>query len=374
MQLWMRNDEDRVGVTMSALRSHRPIPIAQWPELDREAWLTTLRSSGRFTAQAARKLRWRDITRQGLERGYGCWLAWLEATGQLDQTLQPADRATEDRLESYVSTMQSQGLADYTVAGRAGDVGRALSAMSSNADVSWIQRGAALLFEEAEPRKDLRQYLRPATELVDLGFDLMASEADAGLKGGSYRSVRFRDGLLIAFLIHCPLRRRNLASLELGHHLTHHAGVWRLEIPADETKTQKAVRHVWPDVLVASLELYLDVHRPGLLSCGSGSGATNKLWISRLGAPLSANEVYQRVVSRTEAAFGRPVNPHLFRHIAASDIATLTPQSYTAIMDILGHGSLRSSEKFYNRANMIAAANRVNESIDSERRYCPELA
>lgn len=345
----------------------RSVRLNSWPVVDRERWLAARKPVSLFSTKPQRR-HWKEITWVGVQGGYGFWLAWLQDNGILEEVNSPAARANEARLEAYITYMQSLDLADFTVAGRVGDVGRALSVMEPDVDTSWIELGASRLHAGATPAKDIRNVVRPAVDLVDLGFALMKSTGDAGPKGGSYSSLRFRDGLLVAFLIHCPLRRRNLESLELDRHLYKEEGVWRINIPAEETKTGKAIRCAWPLALVDELETYLAVHRQVLLNCGTHAEDTDKLWVSRQGRAMSAFAIYQAITDRTKAAFGKPINPHTFRHIAATDLASLAPECATAIADILGHGSMGPSEKYYNRSRTIGAAERMHQTFEACRR------
>lgn len=342
------------------------MPLSSWPELDREAWLAAMKPVSLFSAVPKRR-RWKAITWTGVETGYGFWLSWLRDNGLLEVVDCPAARVSQVRLQSYIEQMQLLDLADYTVAGRLGDVGRALSVMRPESDTAWIELAASRLHADAAPAKDLRRIVRPAVDLVDLGFGLMLSTNDTDVKGGSYSSLRFRDGLLIALLIHCPLRRRNLAALELERHVYREEGIWRIDIPAAETKTGRAIRCPWPLALVDGLETYLSIHRKVLLNCGHHDVDTGNLWVSRQGGPASAGAIYQAVCERTEAAFGEPINPHVFRHIVATDLATVAPECATAIMDILGHSSMGPSEKYYNRSRTIGAAQRMHGTIEVHR-------
>lgn len=345
----------------------RSTPFDSWPEIDREAWLRSRKPSSLPSVRSFHR-RWKVITWDGVQTGYGFWLSWLEQAGPLEQVGCPAARAARDQLELYMEHMQSLGLADYTVAGRLADVGRALSVMCPQVDTAWIGRGASELHARAERAKDIREIVRPAAELADLGFNLMGSLEDESLKGGSYASLRFRDGLLIAFLIHCPLRKRNLTALELGVHLHKEEDVWRIDIPARETKTEVAVRCPWPPTLVDSLETYLAVHRRVLLGCGNRDVETDNLWVNRRGGPAGGAALYKAVCERTEVAFGRAINPHAFRHIAATDLATNSPEYATAIKDVLGHRSMDPSNKHYNQAKLEGAVRKMHDTYEEERR------
>jgi len=62
------------------------------------------------------------------------------------------------------------------------------------------------------------------------------------------------------------------------------------------------------------------------------------------------------------------VNPHTFRHIAATTIASVTPDNVTDIARVLGHTSLDVSEKHYTKARTVLAGRAYQETIVSLRR------
>jgi len=70
-----------------------------------------------------------------------------------------------------------------------------------------------------------------------------------------------------------------------------------------------------------------------------------------------------QVGMRTKEAFGTPINPHSFRHIASTTIATANPAGVTDVMAVLGHASLKTSEKHYNKATTAAAFRTHQETI-----------
>lgn len=335
-----------------------------WPALDQEAWQKARAPHALFDTPPRRVRRWNAVTWNSIEQAYGQWLSWLSSIRALDHATAPADRADADRVSDYVATMQRWGLADYTVHGRIENLGRALSVLAPEVDWSWIDRGANVLKSQSRKAKDVREVIRPGAELLELGHALMRSAASSDHKGGSYSSVRFRDGLLIAFLIHFPLRRRNLASLKLGVHLKNLGGGWRLEIHASETKSGVAISCALPAGLVSALECYLRDHRPVLMECGTGTDLTSNLWVSRQGRGMSSQAVYEAVCHRTEVGFGRALTPHLFRHVAATDIATASPDQALTIKSVLSHRSMAPSERHYNRASLIAAAEHVQHSVE----------
>jgi integrase len=177
-------------------------------------------------------------------------------------------------------------------------------------------------------------------------------------------AVLFRDGLMIALLVQRPFRVANFTTITLDRHLQKRGDVWWLCFDASETKGDNAIECRWPEGLVEGLERYLDIHRQRLLrNPSAATPATPALWISQQGRPMSSAAVEAQIGDRTRETFGKPINPHAFRHIAATMIATSNPEGAADIMAVLGHVSMATSEKYYNRATMIAAGNSVQATI-----------
>jgi len=79
------------------------------------------------------------------------------------------------------------------------------------------------------------------------------------------------------------------------------------------------------------------------------------LWTSRHGGRLSDSRVFNIVTTRTKAAFGHSVNPHLFRDCAITTLATHHGAHIGAGVVLLGHRSARITQRHYNQANMSSA-------------------
>jgi integrase len=78
--------------------------------------------------------------------------------------------------------------------------------------------------------------------------------------------------------------------------------------------------------------------------------------VSSRGAALDTQGLFDAVTGRTRAAFGRPVNPHLFRDCAATTIAIEDPVHVRVATSILGHRSPATTERYYNLARSVEAA------------------
>jgi integrase len=65
----------------------------------------------------------------------------------------------------------------------------------------------------------------------------------------------------------------------------------------------------------------------------------------------------------TKERIGCAINPHAFRHAAATSIAFADPEHVQITKSILGHGSLASSERYYNLAQAFEAARRWDAHV-----------
>jgi hypothetical protein len=158
----------------------------------------------------------------------------------------------------------------------------------------------------------------PATDLLALGIRLMET-CESGPPQRVYKSTQFRDGLMIALLICCPMRLRNLTDIVSGRHLIFDGHAYRLEFTAAETKTGRPYVAAVPPELTTYLDDYLHVHRPTLQSIALARGAS----------PISGGD--RHPTSRGDIAE---------RH---RDIRCLTPDGRCEVRRTLTQDSLDSS-------------------------------
>jgi len=89
------------------------------------------------------------------------------------------------------------------------------------------------------------------------------------------------------------------------------------------------------------------------------------VWLGNRGRGLSCQHAYGRIVAHTQAAFGQPVNPHLFRDAAATTIACGRPEQVRLVVPLLGHYSLATTERHYNLARTTEAATAWHDLLAS---------
>jgi integrase/recombinase XerD len=344
--------------------ARRCTPVTDWPEADQAAWRIALAPQDPFEPEAGFASRWAPSTRRKIETGYGRWLGWLERSELLDPCSTPASRVTRERVRAYLAMLQAMQCAPYTVANHLQDLGDALRAMAPSGDWAWILKAAGRVHQQARPIKDFHARMRPAEEVLQLGLDLMDAAEHQRFRTPHDRAVLFRDGLTLAALIHRPLRIMNFAAITIGRNLQRRGDKWWLSFSKEEVKTKRPLECTWPEALYEQLDHYLDVHRPALLD-GAESEA---LWVAKGGAGMSTTVLAYRITKRTEDEFGKSINPHMFRHIAATTIATDDPENITGVAGVLGHSTLETSEKHYNKAKMVDAGRRYQSTVKSARK------
>jgi len=341
---------------------------AAWPEADRRAWQAALQK-GDVLEPGGAGAAWAMRTKHMIAKGYGRWLTWLEHNDLLEPCRTPVDRVTPERIAQYSADLRVVN-APYTVLTRVRELRRALRAMAPGNDWSWLRRVESRLWRAAVPMRNKRSRVVPPSRLFAYGLELIAKAG--GPFGGTplQRASRFRDGLMIALLAARPLRRRNFASIRIGRHLVRQGDAYWLRFEADETKTREPIEAPFPGELIPHLECYLLHHRPRLARRtgrwnrgGPDQPPTSALWVSTHGSAMTEIAIYFRIMKLTQAKFGHAVSPHLFRDSAATSIAINDPEHVLITRSILGHRTLRTSERHYNHAQSREALRRYQKRV-----------
>jgi integrase len=279
---------------------------------------------------------------------YGRYLAFLAASEPLALAEHPTKRLTEDLLARYLAHLTET----------AGSMGRhmyfaklrdAVRVMFPGSVPQHLSRLVARLESECRPRSKAARIVI-TTRLTALGTKLM--EGAAGVKTKVAAAVRYRDGLMIALLAQRPLRLRTFSLIRVGRHLRKVGEEWRLVFEGPETKSGRPFEITVPEKLVPSLEYYLQEVRPKF----NGANRHDGVWASTKGRPVTRNAIAWIITERTREAFGQSVNPHLFRHCAATTIAILQPGRIGVASNLLGHSSVATTNSHYNMARSIEAS------------------
>ena len=210
-----------------------------------------------------------------------------------------------------------------------------------------------------------------ASDLFELGLRLMDT-CQSGPDRPQYVPIRYRDGLIIALLIACPMRIKNLASLVIGQHLVFDGSAYLLKLSAAETKSGRPYAAAVPPELTPYIDGWLQVHRPSLQLMARGDGQVGSigghLWLNRWGRPMHSAAIRHQIEIRTKEAFGKAIWPHLFRDCAVTELVDCAPEEIGIAPDLLGHAELQTTRKYYIQALVIKAHARVQKVIAARRR------
>lgn len=351
-------------------------PVEEWPEVDQGAWQAALIDEDPLEVGGIAS-GWAQLTRKGAVKAYGRWLTWLVGVGRLTPTPVPAGQITPELVREFLIALGAVN-APMTVVHRVESLARVAHALAPDREWNWLWHISGQLKRRAFSVRDKHSRLVEPRDLFALGEQLM-TEAEAGVLSGKAISpwrcaVRYRDGLMVAFLALRPLRLQNLVGIEIGRQLIAQGEGYSLRFEAAETKTRRRLEQPFPQALHHALERYLSHYRPILcarrrLQTGvTPEASCRSLWVGNTGVGLSPVNVHARIVELTRQAFGRSVSPHLFRDCAATSIATEAPSQVRIVMSVLGHTGLATSERHYNHANSVQAARLHQAHIQALRR------
>jgi integrase/recombinase XerD len=342
----------------------RELRVAEWPATDRAAWRVALQEGG-FLEAAGPASRWSPDTRRRVERGYGAFLTWLTREQRLDPGGDPASRITRENVEAFTKAQLALNAARSVIT-RLDALALFVRAIGLEGDYTYLAHLQRQLRFQVSDGRGKAQRLRHAADLLELGLELMRSALEA--RGRVRKAIRYRDGLLIAFLSMRPLRMRNLLALTLDRHVVRIADRWWIMIDASETKNRRRIEFSVPPVLQPFLATYLDELRPVLARRAPRvTSDSGRLWLAFNGRPLTEEGLRAAIVARTSAAFGRPITPHLFRDAVATTIALEDPEHVRVAAQILGHASFATTERFYRMSRMVEAARSYDEIVDQLR-------
>ncbi len=339
-------------------RERVSLSFASWPTLDRQLW-EAAHMRGDFLEADGAAARWRDKTRHQVIKGYGLWLFHLAATTGLDPNALPHTRVTAPALCAFVESFASRALSSVTVLSRVTDLSQAIRVMEPDADRGLLLQTLKRLRARARPRRNKQSRIRHPRILFATALCQMDRAEQLHDVTGTVRSARYRDGLLMAFLATAPIRLQNLSDLVLGQHFVRTGDVFRIVLAAPETKEARPYAIELPAALTPYIERYLEEHRCRLLR----GHANRRLWISIRGRSMKPQTIYWCISRLTERLFGERLTPHLFRDCLATGIATFTPDKIRVAARLLGHTSLKTTERAYNQAEMLTAVRQYHASL-----------
>jgi integrase len=329
----------------------RSLPLRLWPASDKDAWEAACRPSERLKRGGAAS-HLKPVTQHDLAQRYGYFLDFLSRSHRLDPNAGPGVHVTPGNVGPYVAELKER-VSSVTVYGSICKLRRTAQLVAPDKDLGWL----------IEIERDLNFEMRPRSKsdrlvltevLIEAGLILIAEAETTADLTKLARARMVRNGLMVALLACCPIRRRNFAALEIGRSIVNVNGTWWIVLAGSETKEARADERPVPDFLNLEIDRYIQTYRPILARTDKVS---NALWLtSDYGKPMTDASVGEVVTETTRSTVGVKLSPHLFRAAAASTAALYggsTPHLGSAL---LHHTDPSVTEAHYNRATGMSAA------------------
>jgi integrase len=341
--------------------SQKALPLPDWPRTDREAW-TAAQETADVLYDGGMASHLGAQTRSDLTRRYAYFLSFLAHRGRLEDYPSAAASVTRENILDYVHYLEPR-VSSVTLAQSLYKIGRVAVCLNPGQDWRWLRRLCRRLDLRARPR-DRRNDVVEIRELFRLGLQLMHQADKAETATAFSRALLYRDGLIIALFAADPLRLANSTGLEIGRTLIKDGATWSLNIPGEETKAGRLHLAILPDWSVPCIDRYVHRYRPLFRNAET----TGRLWLSRNGRPLDDSSLHHLVCKRTYEAFGKAINPHLFRSCFATSTARHHGADMGLAITVLGHQSSKVTTRHYNQAKMIDAVRAYQEALLSDQR------
>jgi len=339
----------------------RCLHVEHWPETDQNAWNRANSAGHVLDDDLGRGAAWRSVTREKVRKGYGRWLSFLISNDGIDPGKAPADRIVLENIKLYVILLQDQ-VESWTVWTYVVSLYLTAKAFEPERDWGWLYRITAKLKVARQASRSKLPKLRRPEQIAAWAYERL-DILQAGSDRRPTAALHYRDALLIAVLINCPLRLRNLVMIRIGQHLKWTGDAYRLDFIPDEVKTDRYLSLPLPAILTPYLDTWINEWRPVLRKDQS----IDALWIGIRGGQVFERGIYQRICRTTDAAFGVAINPHLFRDIAVTSVVDLTPENVGITAPLLGHINPKTTEEHYMHANQIKSGRRYRDSITTLR-------
>lgn len=159
------------------------------------------------------------------------------------------------------------------------------------------------------------------------------------------RALLAQSAAAIALQLVIPLRKSNLAALDIeSNFISNRNGVY-LVIAETEVKNREAVNFEIPNFALKVITWYIRDYRPHLLN-----GPSTALFPGRGGNHKSANTLGEQICAAIRTFTGLEFNPHLFRHAAGKIFLDANPGNYEVVRQLLRHRSITTTTSAYSGA------------------------
>lgn len=341
-------------------RARLHLPFDRWPLADRLLWEQATDDSDPFSEAAGARLAVRS--KHQYLFAWRRFLGFVLINDGSALALPPADRLTKERVRTFANHLAETNI-PRSVAIQVDALYKAARIMLPEHDLAWLKSMKARL-HLAAPLQRAGGPAITSLQILQVGLTLMDQNAPKHSRRITLsQAISYRDGLMIALLAFAPLRRKNLASLEIGRHVIGDGNDRYIVIPASETKAGRSIELAIPPLVLPYLDVYLALLRPLLLK----NASCQTLWISRRGAALHYGAIGDIVSRHTVSQLGMRLTPHEARDAAATTWALACPSRIGIATDLLSHADGRTTQKHYNRAKGVEASRAYAEIIRSKK-------
>ena len=334
-----------------AKRTPRSLPLDLWPQPDRNAWVAACQPATRLKRGGAAS-HLQPATRDDHAAHYGNFLGFLDRCGLLGRDGAPAANVTPEHVDGYLNELKDR-LASTTLHGTICRLRRTAQYIAPNRNFAWLAEIGKDLALVAQPRSKWDRLVLTEV-LVEAGLTLIHEAELSRSMTKLGRACQVRNGLMVAMLAFCPIRRKNFTALEIGRSFVKIRGRWWIVLSASDTKERRADERPVDELLSSVIDLYLGQHRPVLARSDNPPPA---LWLSANdGTPITDRGVARAITRATLSTVGVAVSPHLFRTAGASSAAMLGGENPCLGSALLHHTQPSLTNAHYNRATSLSAA------------------
>jgi integrase/recombinase XerD len=222
------------------------LPYRQWPTADRLLWARAIAGDDPFEHGAAARLA--KTSQHRYLFGWRRFLGFLTIDDPAALEIAPVDRLTLQRVRKFAAHLAKTN-SPRSVAIQVDALYKAARVMLPENDWDWLKAVKARL-HAAAPAHGPAGPIITSLQLLELGLKLMdESRPPPSGPVSMNNAIKYRDGLIIALLAFVPLRRKNLAAIEIGRHLVHEDASWFIVVPSGETKTSTPIEFAIPEFL-----------------------------------------------------------------------------------------------------------------------------
>jgi integrase len=207
----------------------------------------------------------------------------------------------------------------------------------------------------------LREFDDPKTlnAFFKLPMQLVREAAACEGAPGAAEARKVQTALILEMLINLPMRRHNLAALNLDLHFSWRSdGSVLLHIPAAEVKNAVPIEAVLSRECTALLSLYLKKYHKLLTEKPSrwlfpGRGKTHK----------TREAIASQFTKTVKQRIGIDAHMHLMRHFAAKMFLEADPGNYGVVQRLLGHKSPATTLAIYAGLEARAAVTYYDKKV-----------